>query len=148
MKIKMSMIRVENLVNLMKGVRIVEDTEIFSGAFWKSPESIREETRVYYVGVDAYPGLLIDTGRGYIFVRKERMYVGDYTDISDVSENCVDILATPDGGLYAAHLRIEDWTGSDWVQFAFDPSDTDTYPELFTGTFLDACKYVIDWMMY
>jgi hypothetical protein len=88
MEIKMTNIRIRNLANLMKYIRELEDTEVFSGALWRSPESIREDTLVYYVGVD---GLLIDTGRGYYFVRKD-----------------------------AHGINITDWTDSDWVVFEFD----------------------------
>lgn len=143
MTIEIAKTRVENLVNLMKGVRLVEGTEIFSGDLWKSSESRREDALVYYIGVGEYQeqGLLLDTGRRYIFVRKEILYIGNYSD-TDMEKSGVDVLVTPDGMVYTDHLRIEDWSGSDWVKYVFDPYED----MLFEGGFMDACKYVIDWM--
>lgn len=128
MKIKMNKnIRIETLVNIMKGIRKLEDTEVFSGALWKSPESIHEDTTIYWIrGI--YPGLLIDTGRGYFFVRREMV------------------------GMNTNYLSIEDWSGSDWVKYAFDPSDgiyglNRNCSNVFSGTFMDACGYVLDFWM-
>ena len=112
----------------MKSVRNVEDTEIFSGALWRSPESLHEDTIVYWIeGI--YPGLLIDTGRRFIFVRREM-----------------------EGISYTNRLSIEDWTGSDWLTYAFDPSDgiyglTRNCDDMFAGGFMDACGYVLDFWM-
>lgn len=53
MKIELNNIRVKNLVNLMKSIRMVEDTEIF----WRSSESLHEEVTVYWLD-GYYPGFL------------------------------------------------------------------------------------------
>ena len=124
----MNNIRIENLISLMKAIRKLEDTEIFSGVLWRSPESLHEDTIVYWIeGI--YPGLLIDTGRRFIFVRREM-----------------------EGISYTNRLSIEDWTGSDWLTYAFDPSDgiyglTRNCDDMFAGGFMDACKYVLDFWM-
>ena len=120
--------RIENLMTLMQAIRKVEDTEIFSGALWKSQESRHEETVVFWIeGI--YPGLLLDTGRRFIFVRREML-----------------------GMSYSDQFSIEDWTGSDWVKYAFDPSDgtyglTRNCQDMFAGGFMDACGYVLDFWM-
>ena len=109
----------------MKSIRMVEDTEIF----WRSSESLHEEVSVYWIDV-MYPGLLIETSTGHhIFVRREMT-----------------------GMSYSDQFSIEDWTGSDWVKYAFDPSDgiyglTRNCDDMFTGEFIDACKYVLDFWM-
>ena len=129
MKTKMNRNRIENLMTLMQTIRKVEDTEIFSGALWRSPESLHEEVSVYWID-GMYPGLLIETRPGPpIFVRREMA-----------------------GMSYSDQFSIEDWTGSDWVKYAFDPSDgiyglTRNCDDMFTGEFIDACKYVLDFWM-
>lgn len=121
--------RIENLMTLMQTIRKVEDTEIFSGALWRSPESLHEEVSVYWID-GMYPGLLIETSTGHhIFVRREMA-----------------------GMSYSDQFSIEDWTGSDWVKYAFDPSDriyglTRNCDDMFTGGFIDACKYILDFWM-
>ena len=121
-------IRIESLVNLIKAIRKVEDTEIFSGALWRSPESLHEKTVVFWIeGI--YPGLLLDTGRRFIFVRREMT-----------------------GMSYSDQFSIEDWSESDWVKYAFDPFDgiyglSRNCPNMFKGDFIDACKYVLDFWM-
>ena len=126
MEIELNNIRVKNLVNLMKSIRMVEDTEIF----WRSSESLHEEVTVYWVDdYYYYPGFLIDTGRGFIFVRREML-----------------------GITYSNIFSIENLTGSNWVEYLFEPA-YDIYglarkcKNVFEGGFMDACKYVLDsWM--
>ena len=124
MKIELNNIRVKNRVNLMKSIRMVEDTEIF----WRSSESLHEEVTVYWLD-GYYPGFFIDTGRGFIFVRREML-----------------------GITYSNIFSIENWTGSNWDKCIFDPANgihglTRKCKSVFTGGFMDACRYVLDsWM--
>lgn len=129
MTIKLNNIRVKNLVELMKSIRMEEDTEIFSGMFWKSPESLHEDTIVFWID-GMYPGLLIETSTGHhVFVRREMT-----------------------GTSYSDQFTIEDWSGSDWVTYAFDPFDgiyglSRNCLNMFKGGFMDACGYVLDFWM-
>ena len=126
MKIKMNRdIRIENLAKLMRTIRKAE----YSPKHWISSDSRREEVSVYWID-GMYPGLLIETSTGHhIFVRREMT-----------------------GMSYSDQFSIEDWTGSDWVKYAFDPSDgiyglTRNCDDMFTGGFMDACKYILDFWM-
>lgn len=126
MKIKMNKnIRIENLAKLMRTIRKAE----YSPKHWISEDSRHETVSVYWINV-TYPGLLIETSTGHhIFVRREML-----------------------GYSYSDKFSIEDWTGSDWVKYAFDPSDgiyglTRKCEDMFTGEFMDACKYVLDFWM-
>ena len=125
-KIKMDKIRIKNLVNLMKVIKILEDSKIC----WK--DSIHDDTIVYCVRdwvCGLYSGLLIVTGGQFIFVRRERVDgIWEYTD----------------------QLRIED--RSDWGEHKFDPSNGSyglyrNCDNVFSGTFMDACGYVLDFWM-
>lgn len=150
MTIKMDKMRIKNIANLMKSIRKLEDTEVFSGDLWKSLDSRREDTRVYYIN-DVYPYLLMDTGSGYCVLQKEKLCLYTVSDLSDISleDAGVGIRTVEDrrGGISicADHFRIET-ADSDWVTYEFDPTDADTYPELFAGSFIEACKYILDWM--
>ena len=126
MKIKMNKnIRIKNLAKLMRTIRKAE----YSPKHWISSDSRHEEVSVYWID-GMYPGLLIETSTGHhIFVRREMT-----------------------GMSYSDQFSIEDWTGSDWVKYAFDPSDgiyglTRNCQDMFTGGFMDACGYVLDFWM-
>ena len=126
MKIKMNRdIRIENLAKLMRTIRKAE----YSPKHWISSDSRHEEVSVYWID-GMYPGLLIETSTGHhIFVRREMT-----------------------GMSYSDQFSIEDWTGSDWVKYAFDPSDgiyglTRNCQDMFAGGFMDACGYVLDFWM-
>ena len=126
MKIKMNKnIRIKNLAKLMRTIRKTE----YSPKHWISSDSRHEEVSVYWID-GMYPGLLIETSTGHhIFVRREMT-----------------------GMSYSDQFSIEDWTGSDWVKYAFDPSDgiyglTRNCQDMFAGGFMDACGYVLDFWM-
>ena len=118
-------IRIENLAKLMRTIRKAE----YSPKHWISSDSRHEEVSVYWID-GMYPGLLIETSTGHhIFVRREMT-----------------------GMSYSDQFSIEDWTGSDWVKYAFDPSDgiyglTRNCDDMFAGEFMDACGYVLDFWM-
>ena len=118
-------IRIKNLAKLMRTIRKTE----YSPKHWISSDSRHEEVSVYWIDV-MYPGLLIETSTGHhIFVRREMT-----------------------GMSYSDQFSIEDWTGSDWVKYAFDPSDgiyglTRNCQDMFAGGFMDACGYVLDFWM-
>lgn len=125
MKTKMNRNRIENLMTLMQAIRKVE----YSPKHYKSSDSRHEEVYVYWID-GMYPGLLIETSTGHhIFVRREMT-----------------------GMSYSDQFSIEDWTGSDWVKYAFDPSDgiyglTRNCQDMFAGGFMDACGYILDFWM-
>ena len=157
MTIEINKTRIKTLVNLMKGIRMIEDTEVFSEAQALCPESRNETTTIYFIGEDFFPGLLIDTGRGYFFVRKEKIRISrSLEDVLKDNDN-VGVFTTEhpleDGvSVYADHLRIEDWSGSDWVEYEFDPHDgiyglSRNCEDMFTGGFMDACKFILDFWM-
>lgn len=117
---------IENLVKMMTVIKIVEDTKIF----WRN--SIHDDTVIYQIDDwidDAYPGLLLETSTGHhVFVRREMT-----------------------GTSYSDQFRIEDWSDTDW-EHGFDPSNggyglSRNCENMFTGTFLDACKYILDFWM-
>lgn len=157
MVIEINKTRIKTLANLMKSIRLVEDTEVFSGAQALCPESRHETTSIYYIGVDVFPGLLMDTGRGYFFIRKEKIKTSrSLEDVLKANDN-VGVCTTEhplvdEVSVYIDHFRIEDWSGSDWIEYGFDPRDgiyglSRNCDDMFTGSFIDACKYVLDFWM-
>jgi hypothetical protein len=117
---------IENLVKMMTIIKIVEDDKFF----WRN--SIHDDTIVYQIDDwidDVYPGLLLETSNGHhVFVRREIT-----------------------GTSYSDQFRIEDWTDTDW-ECGFDPSNggyglSRNCENMFTGGFMDACKYVLDFWM-
>ena len=105
----------QKLILLMKGIRTEEGE---ASDFWKESRSLYEQTVVYYAHGLIYPEWVVDTERAYVGVHNE-MIGNSFSETFDMYER-------PD----------------------FDPEDIFWDMELeeflFEGTFIDACRFILD----